>query len=218
MTTRSTRVMNLLRSHGIVPVIRFDMYTHAERAVRGLREVGFTTFEITMSVPGALDLIKDFADQENCLIGAGTVLSLEQGKACIEAGSRYIVTPCQIPGLPELCQEADVPCLMSGLTPNEVFAAHKQGASAVKVFPASSVGGPAHLRALKSVFPEIDLVPTGGVNLHNLADYFHVGASFVGVGSDLVHASDLEHDDLSLVRKRARPFLDLFTSLQKENS
>jgi 2-dehydro-3-deoxyphosphogluconate aldolase/(4S)-4-hydroxy-2-oxoglutarate aldolase len=115
-------VMSRLEHHGVVPVVRLPSLELAQRAVEGLAEAGFTTFEITMSVPGALELIAELAKRDGYLVGAGTVLSLEQARRCLDVGARYLVSPCLVEGLPGICREADAACLMGGLTPSEIFA------------------------------------------------------------------------------------------------
>ncbi len=202
-------IFRQLEAHRVIPVVRTGSVVLAHEAVSALIEAGFRTFEITLTIPGANELVWELARRHELLIGAGTVLSTDEAKRCLEAGARYLVSPVLLEHLPELCREAGVPCILSGLTPSEVLTAWQQGADAVKVFPAASVGGPAHLRALKSVFPDIPLVPTGGVTLDNLQAYLRAGAAFVGAGSDLVS------DELLCTRPRdelvqhARKYLDL---------
>ncbi|KIL34443.1 hypothetical protein SD71_20285 [Cohnella kolymensis] len=183
----------------IVPVIRTSSTELAYNAVRLLLNAGFHTAEITLSVPGAVELIKQFSAQENVLVGAGTVLNAKEAQACIEAGAKYIISPVLADHVPELCKEANVLCILSGLTPSEIYTAWNRGSAAIKVFPAHSMGGPGYLKSLRSVFPSIPLVPTGGVNLHNIGDYFQAGASFVGVGSDLVNTALIENDPASFI-------------------
>ncbi len=209
----STTVMEQLKAHGIIPVMRLASDELAWQAISGLEQAGFSTFEITLSIPGAVQLIAELSKNFRRLVGAGTVLSLEQAQACLEAGARYIVSPAIVAGLPQLCQEAGASCIMGGLTPSEVLTVAKEGASAIKVFPASSLGGASYLRALKSVFPELELVPTGGVNINNVADYFKAGAACVGVGGDLIDMQALLAGDLLAVTRHAQNYLDAFKQL-----
>lgn len=203
-------VTNQLQQHGVVPVIRTKAMESAVRSVDILAEAGFSTFEITMSVPGAVDLIARLSERDGVLVGAGTVLTMEQADRCLAAGARYIVSPCLIDALPGLCLSAGAACIMSGLTPTEVIAVSRTGAHAVKIFPASSVGGPSHLKALKEVFPELLLVPTGGVNRQNIPDYVAAGAAFVGVGSDLVKPPSFESRPRDELVAHARSYLDIY--------
>ena len=118
-------------------------------------------------------------------------------------------------GLADLCREADVLSVMSGLTPNEVFTAWHKGSGAVKVFPARSMGGPGHIRSLKVVFPDIPLIPTGGVNIHNLADYLRAGAAFVGVGGDLVNEKYIEQGRVDIITELGKKYLQLAQEIEK---
>jgi 2-dehydro-3-deoxyphosphogluconate aldolase / (4S)-4-hydroxy-2-oxoglutarate aldolase len=208
-TFKRENVLEKLTTYKIVPVIRADSQEIALDAVTTLQAAGFQTAEITMTVPGAIELIKQFSKLESMLlIGAGTVTNLKNAEECISAGAKYIISPFIVDGLPELCDEAGVLCIMSGLTPTEVHTAWKRGSAAVKVFPAGSMGGPSHIKALKTVLPKIPLIPTGGVNLTNINQYLHAGASFVGVGSDLVNTCLLKQGDFDGVAKLGKSFLE----------
>src|SRR5690606_33653068 len=124
-------------------------------------------------------------------VGAGTVLTLPDAERCLEAGARFVVSPCYVDGLTDLCREAGAACLPGALTPTEAMSAWRAGATAVKVFPAASVGGPAHVKALRSVLPEVPLVPTGGVTPKAMPAYLAAGAAAVGVGGELIAAAAL---------------------------
>lgn len=205
-----TDVLLELRGHGVVPVVRFGDGDEARRAVDVLYGAGFRTFEITLTVPDAIDLVQELAARPDVLVGLGTVLDPGDAARGLAAGARYVVSPVLQPALVPACLEAGAACLLGGLTPTEVLAAHRAGAHAVKVFPASAVGGAAHLRALRSVLPDVALVPTGGVDLGNLAAHLDAGAAFVGVGGDLVPAAAWRAGDDDAVRTHARRYLDAF--------
>lgn len=184
--------LDALAEQGVVPVIRTPTLEAAERAVRLLRDAGFRVFEITMSVPRALDLIGRLAREDGLVVGAGTVWDASQALACIEAGAGFVVSPFLLPDLPEACHARGVACIVGALTPTEIRLAHLAGADAVKVFPAEAAGGPGYIRAVKSVAPHIPLVPTGGVTLENLTAYLDAGALFVGVGGALTGGPDAD--------------------------
>jgi 2-dehydro-3-deoxyphosphogluconate aldolase/(4S)-4-hydroxy-2-oxoglutarate aldolase len=207
-TYKKEHVLELLSSYKIVPVIRGDSQEVAHNAVTTLKAAGFQTAEITMTVPGAVDLIKHFSKIDHLLVGAGTVVDIKQAEECINAGARYIISPFIVEGLSEICKEAGVFCIMSGLTPTEIITAWNKGCGAVKVFPANSMGGPCYLKSLKTVMPHIPLIPTGGVNLDNIKHFLNAGASFVGVGSDLVNTSLLEQGDFEGVARIGKQFLN----------
>lgn len=200
----STEVRDRLIAQRVVPVLRLPSAELTERAVECLVAAGFQTVEITMTTPGALALIAKLATR--LLVGAGTVLDLETLQQCLAAGARFAVSPCIVPGMARAAHAAGCAALIGGYTPGEVLAAHREGADIVKVFPASS-GGPAHLRALHAVFPQILLCPTGGVSAESLPSWFAAGAALVGVGNDIIEQQALAAGDTARVIARARRFL-----------
>jgi 2-dehydro-3-deoxyphosphogluconate aldolase/(4S)-4-hydroxy-2-oxoglutarate aldolase len=177
--------------------------------VEALLHAGLTVAEITLTVPHAIDAIgavaKRFAGK--VLVGAGTVTDAEAARRAVDAGAEFIVTPCLVPEVIAAAQRADVAVLPGALTPGEVFAAFRHGADMVKVFPAQSVGGAAYLRALRGPFPDIPLVPTGGVTLENLAEMFQAGAAAVGVGTELISQDALARRDYAAIGALAKQFL-----------
>jgi 2-dehydro-3-deoxyphosphogluconate aldolase/(4S)-4-hydroxy-2-oxoglutarate aldolase len=187
----------------VVPVLRLASAELTERAVDCLAEAGFDTVEITMTIPGAIDLIRNL---KNLTVGAGTVLDLETAQRCLDAGARFLVSPCLVPGMADLAHAAGCVALIGGFTPGEILAAHREGADIVKVFPASS-GGPEHLRALHAVFPDIALCPTGAVSLENMQAYFAAGAAMVGVGNNILDQKALAAGERARVVAHAKRFL-----------
>jgi 2-dehydro-3-deoxyphosphogluconate aldolase/(4S)-4-hydroxy-2-oxoglutarate aldolase len=187
----------------VVPVLRLASAELTERAVGCLAEAGFDTVEITMTIPGAIDLIRNL---KNLTVGAGTVLDLETAQRCLDAGARFLVSPCLVPGMADLAHAAGCVALIGGFTPGEILAAHREGADIVKVFPASS-GGPEHLRALHAVFPDIALCPTGAVSLENMQAYFAAGAAMVGVGNNILDQKALAAGERARVVAHAKRFL-----------
>ena len=185
----------------VIPVLRLASAELTERAIDCLREAGFGIVEITMTTPGALDLLKKTQNA-----GAGTVLDLDSAKRCIDAGAKFLVSPCLVPGLAKLAHDAARLALIGGYTPGEILAAHREGADIVKVFPAAT-GGPAHLRAMRAVFPNIALCPTGGLTLENFRDYLSAGAELVGIGNDMLDAKALAAGDRRAVIAHAQRFL-----------
>jgi 2-dehydro-3-deoxyphosphogluconate aldolase/(4S)-4-hydroxy-2-oxoglutarate aldolase len=183
-------------------VLRLASAELTERAIDCLREAGFGTVEITMTTPGAVELIRKTKNA-----GAGTLLDLDTARRCIDAGAEFLVSPCLIPGMAKLAHAAGRLALIGGFTPGEILAAHREGADIVKLFPAST-GGPEHLRAIHAVFPDIALCPTGGVSLTNLNDYFAAGAALVGVGNNIVDQKALAAGDRAAVVAHARRFLE----------
>ena len=184
----------------MIPVLRLASAELTERAIDCLREAGFATVEITMTTPDAVRLIRKFK------AGAGTVLDLDAARRCIDAGAPFLVSPCLVPGLAQLAHDAGRLALIGGFTPGEILAAHREGADIVKLFPAST-GGPEHLKAIRAVFPDIPLCPTGGVSLDNMKAYFAAGATVVGVGNNIVDQKALASGDRATVIAHAKRFL-----------
>lgn len=191
----------------VVPVLRLKSAELTLQAVDCLAEAGFATFEITLTTPGAVGVIRELAGTSEALIGAGTVLDLDAARACVDAGAAFIVSPCIVPGLAKLAHESGCAALIGGFTPTEILAAQREGADIVKVFPAAS-GGPAHVAALHAVFPDIALCPTGGIDADNMHAYFAAGAALVGVGNHVLDVKALAAGDRTRVSAHARRYLD----------
>jgi 2-dehydro-3-deoxyphosphogluconate aldolase/(4S)-4-hydroxy-2-oxoglutarate aldolase len=204
----SAQIRDRLIAQRVVPVLRLASAALTERAAGCLVDAGFTTVEITMTTPDAVALIDRLARnlEPDAVVGAGTVLDLDTARRCIGAGARFIVSPCVVPNLAKMARAAGCATLVGGFTPGEILAAHHEGADIVKVFPAST-GGPAHVRALHAVFPDILLCPTGGVTLESLESYFAAGAALVGVGNDIVDQKSLAANDTASAVTHARRFL-----------
>ncbi|MET0679761.1 MAG: bifunctional 4-hydroxy-2-oxoglutarate aldolase/2-dehydro-3-deoxy-phosphogluconate aldolase [Burkholderiales bacterium] len=200
-------IRDRLIAQRVVPVLRLASAEETEHAVDCLTDAGFRTFEITLTTPGAVALIGRLAARADWLVGAGTVLDLDSARACVQAGAKFLVSPCLVPGMARLAHEAGRAALIGGFTPGEILAGHREGADIVKVFPAST-GGPEHLRAIHAVFPDIRLCPTGGVSLQNLESYFAAGAALVGVGNNIVDQRALAAGDRARVVAHARRFLE----------
>jgi 2-dehydro-3-deoxyphosphogluconate aldolase/(4S)-4-hydroxy-2-oxoglutarate aldolase len=199
-----------LRRARVVPVVRTRDAAHAATAVAWLREGGLRVFEITMTVPDAPGLIRALAqDDPALLVGAGTVPDAEAARACLAAGARFLVAPWVDASVAAAARAAGACALLGALTPTEVRAALAAGADAVKVFPASSAGGPGHIRALRSVFPGVAFCPTGGVDAANAPDYLAAGAAFVGIGGRLVDEARIAAGDRAAIQRAARDALGL---------
>ena len=196
-----------LRRARVVPVVRTSTAAHAATAVAWLREAGLTIFEITMTIPDAPALIRDLASDPGLLIGAGTVPDAAMARRCLEAGARFIVAPWTDPALAPPCREAGAALMLGALTPTEVRAALAAGADVVKIFPASSAGGPGHIKALASVFPGVVFCPTGGVEPGNVAAFLAAGAAFVGMGGALVDEKRIAAGDRAAIQAAAQAIM-----------
>ena len=203
------KAVSLLREVGIIPIIRAPSADAAVAVAEALLQGGLAVAEITMTVPNAIDAIGRVAKRFSgkLLVGAGTVTDAETARRAVDAGAEFIVTPCLVPEVIAAAQRADVAVLPGALTPSEVFAAFRAGGDMVKVFPVQSVGGAAYLRALRGPFPDIPLVPTGGVTLDNIGEMFKAGAAAVGVGSELVSPDALARRDYAAIGALAKQFM-----------
>ncbi len=191
----------------VIPVVRTSTAAAARTAVCWLREAGFRTFEITLTVPGAVELIAELSADPSLLVGAGTVRTAAEAYACGEAGARFIVCPWNEPEIVPAGRRFGALVMLGALTPDEVVEALEGFADVVKIFPAASMGGPAHLRALRSVFPGVPFCPTGGVEPGNVRDYLAAGAAFVGIGGRLVDERLIEAGAREAVMEAAREAL-----------
>ncbi len=197
-------LINRLRRARVVPVVRTQETRHAVTAVQWLRDAGMSIFEITLTVPHAVGLIRELATDRGLLVGAGTVPDRATAEACLAAGARFIVAPWVDATLAAPCRDAGAALMLGALTPTEVRAALAGGADVVKIFPASSAGGPGHIRALRSVFPDVAFCPTGGVEPGNVQAFLAAGAAFVGMGGALVDERRIAAGDRDAILDVAR--------------
>lgn len=200
-------VLDHLRAARVVPVVRTRSAALAATGVGWLRDAGLSVFEITMTIPDAPALIRELAADPALLVGAGTVADAATARACLDAGARFIVAPWVDPALAAPCRDAGALLMLGAMTPTEVRAARAAGADVVKIFPASSAGGPAHIKALASVFPGVPFCPTGGVEPGNVAAWLAAGAAFVGMGGKLVDETRIAAGDRDAVTAAARQVL-----------
>lgn len=200
-------VIAALRAARVIPVIRTATAAQSRQAVRWLAEEGFRVFELTMTTPGALDLLRELAREPGLSFGMGTVPDAEAARDCCAAGARFLVTPWVAPEVAAAARDAGAACLLGAMTPTEVRAALAAGAEAVKLFPASSTGGPVHLKALAAVFPGVAFCPTGGVGPADAGAWLRAGAAFVGIGGKLADPAALEANDPAPIREAARQAL-----------
>jgi 2-dehydro-3-deoxyphosphogluconate aldolase/(4S)-4-hydroxy-2-oxoglutarate aldolase len=211
---KTHKITHQLLATRVIPVLRLRSRESAETAIDCLVEAGFGSVEVTLTTPGALEMIAALRAQSgpDFLVGAGTVLDLDSARACLDAGADYLVSPTLVPGMAALAASSQRIALTGGFTPGEILAAWREGAAIVKVFPAST-GGVSHLAALHAVYPEIPLCPTGGVSTANMIDYFKAGASIVGIGNNVIDQQALAAGDRARVVDYARGFLDIAATL-----
>jgi len=195
---------------GIVPVVRAANLEEARRAVDAICTGGIPVIEITMTVPNAPAMIQELVRHygTTVLTGAGTVTTAKQAEICLDAGAQFLVSPgLSVPVL-QMAEKRGILAIPGALTPTELMAALDAGAKLIKIFPCSSAGGPKHIKALRAPFPETRLIPTGGVNLANAAEYFAAGSFALGVGADLVDLTAIRRNEPAKIIDMARALMD----------
>jgi len=199
---------------GIVPVVRASSVEEANRAVEAICAGGIASVEITMTVPNAISVIREVVQQrgKDVLIGAGTVTNAAQAEACILAGAQFLVSPGLSVAVLGEAKKHSILAIPGALTPTELMSAQEHGATLVKIFPCGNVGGAKYLKSLKAPFPQAMLIPTGGVNTANAADFIAAGAFALGVGADLVDAAALREGNLEKITNAARELVNAVTS------
>ena len=206
-----------LRKHGVVPVIRTPSATLANRAVEWLNEAGFRTFELTISTNGIAGVVAELASDAGLDVGVGMVKDVQAAGACIEAGASYITTPGLVDGIVELCGKSDVACLIGAATPSEVMRAVELGADGVKVFPAGTLGGAAFIKTMAAVFPGVPLAADGGIGVDDVSQYLKAGSAFVCVGRKLLDAKALCSGDKDAIIDNAASALDQVTAARAQS-
>jgi 2-dehydro-3-deoxyphosphogluconate aldolase/(4S)-4-hydroxy-2-oxoglutarate aldolase len=211
------QVIQKIQEAGIVPVVRAASAAHATQAVDAVQAGGIPVVEITMTVPDAISLIRQLVKQhgDRVLIGAGTVLNAEQANACLDAGAEFLVSPGLSTGVLEAAKQRARLAIPGALTPTEIMNASSHGARVIKVFPCGNLGGAKYLKALRGPFPGLSLIPTGGVNASNAAEFIAAGAFALGVGSELVDGAALWEGKLEKITAAAR---ELVAAVQSARS
>jgi len=202
---------------GIVPVVRASSPKQAMQAAEAVCAGGIPIVEVTMTVPGAIDVIAQLAKSmgSSLLIGAGTVLDAETARRCIEAGAEFIVGPGFDLETVQLAKTLGKLVMPGALTPTEVITAWKAGSDFVKIFPCGTVGGAKYIKALKGPLPQVPMVPTGGVNLNTAAEFIQAGAAALGIGGELVSAAALKSGNTAEITEAARKYVAMVREARK---
>ena len=202
-------VFNRMVTEGLIPVVRVSSAREAMEVADAIKEGGVSFIEITMSVQGAIDVIKELTQKykDEIIMGAGTVLDTETGRAALLAGAQFIVSPTLNLDLIQLAHRYSAVVIPGATTPTEILTAWNAGADMVKVFPAGQLGGPEYLKALRGPLPQILLVPTGGVNLQNAGAFIKAGATALGVGGELVDKKAVKEKKFNVITDNTRAFL-----------
>ena len=200
-----------LEQVGLIPVLRASSIEAGHALVEAMMAGGVTVVEVTMTVPNALTLLRDLKQKhgDRLLLGSGTVTDAAQAEATIEAGAEFVVSPSLHPEVIAATKKLGKVSIPGALTPTEVITAWRAGADYVKVFPCSAMGGASYLKSLRAPFPELKLIPTGGVTLQTAADFLKAGARALGVGTDLVNAAAIAEGKPGIVTNAARAYLEV---------
>jgi 2-dehydro-3-deoxyphosphogluconate aldolase/(4S)-4-hydroxy-2-oxoglutarate aldolase len=195
---------------GILPGVRVTSPGDAQFAGEIVYASGISVVEITMTTPGAVNVIAHLAKTfPDLVVGAGTVLDTETAQRCLDAGARFITSTGLVMDVVEIALKNGVTCMPGALTPSEVIAAWKAGGDFVKIFPCAQVGGPEYIRALKVPLPQVKLIATGGVNQQTAANFIIAGASAIGIGGELMPAEALRKRNEGWVNELSRRYLGL---------
>ncbi|KEH93823.1 bifunctional 4-hydroxy-2-oxoglutarate aldolase/2-dehydro-3-deoxy-phosphogluconate aldolase [Clostridium novyi] len=205
---KKVQTIERIINSGVVAVIRAESKEQGIKIIDAIKEGGIKALEITMTVPGAVDIIKEISEiykHEDLIIGAGTVLDAETARTCILAGAEYIVSPYLDIDTVKLCNRYRVPVIPGIMTVKEAIEALEYGTEILKVFPGNAYGA-SIIKSFKGPLPQGNFMPTGGVNLDNIKDWIKAGAVAVGTGSDLTKGA--KTGDYELVTRTASKFLE----------
>ena len=204
-----TTTTRLIRETGVVAIMRAHCSDQLIAAADALKRGGVQAIEVTMTTPGALDVIAEAKARysSDIVFGAGSVLDVETGRAVILAGADFVVSPILDVELIRLCNRYGVPVMPGCYSPTEILAGWEAGADFIKLFPAS-VGGPGLVKALLAPFPQVQVVPVGGVDLDTAANFIRSGAAAIGVGSSLISQELLDAGDMEELSRRAAAYIE----------
>jgi 2-dehydro-3-deoxyphosphogluconate aldolase / (4S)-4-hydroxy-2-oxoglutarate aldolase len=213
-----SEIISLLKNPGIIAVVRAQKAEQVIPLSEALITGGVIAIEITMTTPNAIAAIRDAREKlgERAVIGVGTVLDAKICRAAIEAGAEFVVTPICRTEFVAIAREADRPIMLGAYTPTEAQLAHEAGADFIKIFPADTLG-PGYIKALRAPLPHLKIVPTGGVDVHNAADFLKAGCVALGIGGSLVSAKILQEEDWAALTKRAGEFVAAARNTRKES-
>lgn len=205
------KAMKLIHDTGLIPIIRVESAETAFKVAEAFLAGNVNIIEVTMSVPGAVEVVKKLIEQfgDKVLIGTGTVLDGKMAEEVIKAGSQFIVSPNYSRELIETAIRHKIPIIPGALTPTEILDAYTMGADAVKVFPCGTVGGASYLKAIRGPLPQIPLVPTGGVNLETAGPMLDAGAYALGVGGAITDKKAIKDGQFEVITENVRKFLDI---------
>ena len=202
---------------GIVPAVRTSSAEESRFAAQALAKGGIPIVEITMTVPGAMEVISDLVrNAPEILVGVGTVLDLEVAQSCLRAGVHFLSSPGLDEKIIELAVKHNTLMMSGAMTPTEVFSAWRAGSDFVKIFPCAPIGGDRYIKSLHGPFPQIPLIAAGGVNQQTASGFILAGASALGIGAELIPRAAIELRQPERIRELARRFLHIVTSTRTQ--
>jgi 2-dehydro-3-deoxyphosphogluconate aldolase/(4S)-4-hydroxy-2-oxoglutarate aldolase len=196
------KVLEALKEYKVVSVIRAQDAAEAMEMAEACIDGGIRLIEITFSFPNVENVIADLAAKQDCMIGAGTVLSREMAKLAVESGAKFVVCPHTDGNIVSYVKSKDIIAVAGALTSSEIVNAWRLGADMVKIFPVRSVGGPSYVEAIKETLPFIEIMTTGGVTVENFIDFLNAGATIVGLSSDLIGRQGFFDREVTLAKSR----------------
>jgi 2-dehydro-3-deoxyphosphogluconate aldolase/(4S)-4-hydroxy-2-oxoglutarate aldolase len=213
----SESTAQIIERVGLIPVLRARNATQALAVVKAMIAGGVTVVEVTMTVPGALDVLKNLKKEYGAqlLLGSGTVTTADQAQATIEAGAEFVVSPSFHPEVVAKTLALGKLSIPGALTPTEVITASRAGADYVKIFPCSAMGGASYLKSLLAPFPHLKLIPTGGVTLQTADSFLCAGARALGVGSDLVNLAAIDAGSPETITETSRAYLNILAKFRE---
>jgi len=204
------QIRNRIEEIGIIPAIRLSSAEDALFAAEAVSSSGIPIVEVTMTVPGAIEVISELArSNAELVVGAGTVSDVESARRCVDAGAAFLTSPGLNLQIVEFASKNKIVVFPGALTPSEIMAAWTAGADLVKIFPCSALGGPAYIKILKSPFPTVPLIASGGVNQQTAAGFIHAGAVALGIGRDLIQPDAVERRDGGWIRELSWRYLKM---------
>jgi 2-dehydro-3-deoxyphosphogluconate aldolase/(4S)-4-hydroxy-2-oxoglutarate aldolase len=206
----------ILERVGLIPVLRARNAGQAHAVVQAMLAGGVTVVEVTMTVPGAVDLLKELKNEygTECLLGSGTVTTADQAQATIDAGAEFVVSPSLHPAVIARTKANNKVSIPGALTPTEIVTAWDEGADYVKIFPCSAVGGASYLKSVLAPFPHLKLIPTGGVTQQTAETFLRAGAKALGVGADLVNLAAIDNGTPEIITEAARTYLKIIANFR----
>jgi 2-dehydro-3-deoxyphosphogluconate aldolase / (4S)-4-hydroxy-2-oxoglutarate aldolase len=213
----SESTQEIIERVGLIPVLRAKNVAQGRAVVDAMIAGGITVVEVTMTVPGAIDLIKELKKEfsDELLLGSGTVTTADQAQATIDAGAEFVVSPSLHPEVIHATKANKKISCPGALTPTEAITAWNAGADYVKIFPCSAVGGASYLKSLLAPFPHLKIIPTGGVTLQTAESFIRAGARALGVGADLVNLAAVDSGHPETITETARAYLKVLADARR---